>query len=95
MGKRPAQGVFLMKIRLRAETEKRRGGIAATALDLGLVAHGEDHEDALQRLERVALTWCFALRRADWLERALSNRGILWEPVGTGIAVELVVDSSS
>jgi hypothetical protein len=82
-----------MRIGLRVAVKARRGGYAATAPDLGLSGHGDDEEEAIQSLERAALAWCFALHRLKRLDRALGRRGILWEPLDSGIELNLLVES--
>lgn len=85
-----------MKLQLRTKVRPIKAGTEAHVPSLGLSTHGFDQVDAIERLEKVVLTWCYTLMRVRWLEHALQARGILWEELShDGVEVQLVLDSES
>jgi hypothetical protein len=65
-----------VKLILETDLSQRRGGIAATARQIGLAGHGGDRDTALASLRRVAYAWVMGLTAAGCLTEALARCGI-------------------
>jgi hypothetical protein len=83
-----------MRIYLRTDVRPIKAGVEARVPELRLTTHGEDRQEALQRLEKAILTWCFTLQRTDHLERALRRQGVRWEPVDN-VGIEISLDTTA
>lgn len=78
-----------MKLVIEYDVSQRRGGVSATARQLGLAGHGLDRDGALASLRRAAAAWVMGLTAADRLAEALAQRGIRCEDPGSE---EYVID---
>jgi hypothetical protein len=68
-----------MRVVLETDVSQRRGGVSATARQIGLAGHGYDLEAALASLHRAVAAWIMGLTAADRLTEALTTRGIRCE----------------
>ena len=68
-----------MRLVIECDVSQRRGGVSATARQLGLAGHGVDQDGALTSLRRAAAAWVMGLTVADRLAEALARRGIRYE----------------
>jgi hypothetical protein len=81
-----------MRLIIEYDVSQRRGGLSATARQLGLAGHGVDQDGALASLRRAAAAWVMGLTVADRLAEALARRGIRCEDPGSeGLAIDLRV----
>lgn len=81
-----------MRLVIECDVSQRRGGISATARQLGLAGHGLDRAGALASLRRAAAAWVLGLAVADRLVEALARRGIRCEDSGSeGYVIDLRV----
>jgi hypothetical protein len=68
-----------------------RAAVGATAMEVGLAAHGQNEGAALRSIEHVVLTWCRNLDARGELRSALDHRGVRWDDDTDGVAVSLDV----
>jgi hypothetical protein len=68
-----------MKLVIECDVSQRRGGVSATARQLGLTGHGHDRDAALASLRRAAAAWAMGLTLAGRLAEALGRRGVRCE----------------
>jgi hypothetical protein len=81
-----------MRLVIECYVSQRRGGVSATARQLGLAGHGLDQDGALASLRRAAAAWIMGLTVAGRLAEALARRGIRCEESGSeGYIIDLRV----
>jgi hypothetical protein len=81
-----------MRLVIECDVSQRRGGVSATARQLGLAGHGLDRDGALASLRRAAAAWVMGLTVADRLAEALARRDIRCEDSGSeGYIIDLRV----
>jgi hypothetical protein len=66
-----------------------KSGTAASAVALGLTAHGNDPELATKRLTEIVTVWARALSRSSDVQKVLTRLGVEWTADGGGLIVKL------
>lgn len=68
-----------MRLVIEYDVSQRRGGVCATARQLGLAGHGFDRDGALASLRRATAAWVMGLTAAGRLAEALVRHDIRCE----------------
>ena len=66
-----------------------KGGVSATAREIGLAGHGADEERAVASLHSMVLTWAQCLAAEGELERAIARRGVRARRDGEALQVDI------
>ena len=82
------ENALLTRLRFTPDISQEEDMYTAICMELGLAACAETEGEAKDKLQQAIISYCNALKRANLLEKALTESQIEWElipvPIGPG-----------